>query len=61
MSFLPAHATFKGMPNARFWEMEERQMNFGALNAQTTDQLLLVFAELGLVYGNDWFMCPTAP
>ena len=58
MSFLPVTATFKGMPNARFWEMEERQVNFGALDAQTTDQLLLVFAELGLVYGNDWFVVP---
>ena len=46
------------MPNPRFWEMEERQVNFGALDAQTTDQLLLVFAELGLVYGNDWFVVP---
>ena len=58
MSFLPVTATFKGMPSARFWEMEERQINFGALDAQTTDQLLLVFAELGLVYGNDWFVVP---
>jgi hypothetical protein len=58
MSFLPVTATFKGMPSARFWEMEERQVNFGALDAQVTDHLLLVFAELGLVYGNDWFVVP---
>jgi hypothetical protein len=58
ISFLPAAATFKGVPNARFWEMEERQVNFGNLNAQTTDHLLLVFAEMGLVYGNDWFVIP---
>lgn len=58
LSFIPAAASFKGMPNARFWEMEERQVNFGALNAQTTDHLLLVFAEMGLVYGNDWFVIP---
>ena len=58
ISFLPVPATFKGMPNARFWEMEERQVNFGALDAQTTDHLLLVFAEIGLVYGNDWFVVP---
>ena len=58
ISFLPVAAAFKGMPNARFWEMEERQVNFGALDAQTTDHLLLVFAELGLVYGNDWFVVP---
>jgi hypothetical protein len=58
ISLLPVAASFKGMPNPRFWEIEERQVNFGALNATTTDQLLLVFAEMGLVYGNDWFVIP---
>jgi hypothetical protein len=58
ISFLPVAATYRGMPSPRFWEMEERQVNFGALDAQTTDHLLLVFAELGLVYGNDWFVVP---
>ena len=38
--------------------MEDRQINFGNLNAKTTDQLLLLFAELGLIYGNDWFVIP---
>jgi len=58
ISFLPVAASFKGMPNPRFWEIEERNVNFGALNAKTTDHLLLVFAEMGLVYGNDWFVVP---
>jgi hypothetical protein len=58
ISFLPVTASFKGAPNPRFWEMEEQQVNFGALEAQTTDQLLLVLSELGLVYGNDWFVVP---
>jgi hypothetical protein len=58
LSFLPTRAAFRGMPSPRFWEIEERRVNFGALNAKTTDQLLLVFAELGLVYGNDWFVLP---
>jgi hypothetical protein len=58
ISFIPTTVKFKGMPSPRFWEMEEQQVNFGALEVQTTDQLLLVFAELGLVYGNDWFVVP---
>jgi hypothetical protein len=60
ISFVPAPVTYKGAPSPRFWEMEEREVNFGALNAATTDQLLLVFAEMGLVYGNDWFAVPYA-
>lgn len=58
ISFLPKTASFKGMPSPRFWEMEERQIDFGKLNAKTTDLLMLVFAEFGLVYGNDWFVVP---
>ncbi|MCU0433588.1 MAG: hypothetical protein MUC87_09065 [Bacteroidia bacterium] len=58
ISFLPTAAAFKGMPNPRFWEFEDRQVNFGNLNATTTDQLMLVFAELGLIYGNDWCVIP---
>jgi hypothetical protein len=37
--------------------MEDRQIDF-AVNAKTTDHLLLAFAEFGLVYGNDWFVIP---
>lgn len=58
LSFVPTAASFPGMPNPRFWEMEDRRVNFGSLNAKTTDHLLLVFAEMGLVYGNDWFVIP---
>jgi hypothetical protein len=58
LSFVPTAAAFPGMPNPRFWEMEDRRVNFGALNAKTTDHLLLAFAEMGLVYGNDWFVIP---
>jgi hypothetical protein len=38
--------------------MEDRQISFGGLNAKTTDHLLLLFAEMGLIYGNDWFVIP---
>jgi hypothetical protein len=58
LSFVPTAASFPGMPNPRFWEMEDRRINFGSLNAKTTDHLLLVFAEMGLIYGNDWFVVP---
>jgi hypothetical protein len=58
ISFVPTPAMFKGIPNPRFWEMEDRQIDFGKLNAKTTDHLLLTFAEFGLVYGNDWFVIP---
>jgi len=57
-SFIPAPISFKGMPNPRFWQMEENQTDFGAIDASTTALLHLVFAEFGLIYSNDWFMLP---
>ena len=58
IAFLPTAADFPGMPSPRFWEMEDRQVNFGTINAKTTDHLLLTFAEMALVFGNDWFVIP---
>jgi hypothetical protein len=57
-SFIPAPISFKGMPHPRFWQMEENQTDFGAIDASTTALLHLVFAEFGLIYSNDWFMLP---
>ncbi len=57
-SFIPAPISFKGMPHPRFWQMEENQTDFGAIDMSTTALLHLVFAEFGLIYSNDWFMLP---
>lgn len=57
-SFIPAPISFKGMPHPRFWQMEENQTDFGAIDMSVTALLHLVFAEFGLIYSNDWFMLP---
>lgn len=58
VSFIPAPVVFKGMPNPRFWAMEENQTDFGAIDTSATGLLHLQFAEFGLIYGNDWFVLP---
>lgn len=58
VSFIPAPIAFKGMPNARFWMMEENQTDFGKIDATPTGLLHLMLAEFGLIYSNDWFMLP---
>lgn len=58
VSFIPAPVSFKGMPNPRFWMMEEQQTDFGTIDTSTTGLLHLLLAEFGLVYSNDWFMLP---
>jgi hypothetical protein len=57
-SFLPAAVRFKGQPQPRFWEMEERQTDFGKIETSTTGLLHLMLAEFALIYSNDWFMLP---
>jgi hypothetical protein len=58
ISFLPTEVRFAGMPNRRWWEMEDRRTDFGAIRADTTDLATLMLTEFGLVYGNDWLLFP---
>jgi hypothetical protein len=57
-SFIPSPVSFKGMPNPRFWTMEESQTDFGKIDSSPTGLMHLLLAEFGLIYGNDWFMLP---
>lgn len=54
----PSSVVFGGMPAPRYWEMEDRQINFGSITATTTDTARLLLAEFGLIYGNDWSLLP---
>lgn len=59
---IPTALTYDGMPSPRWWAFEDGRVNFGAVNAATTDLAKLMFIEFALVYSNDWFLAPfTAP
>lgn len=58
ITFIPNVIEFGGMPNVRWWEFEDRKTDFGSLRASTTDLALLMLAEFGLIYGNDWSVVP---
>lgn len=58
LGFLPTQIEFNGMPNVRWWEFEDRRTDFGSIRATTTDVPLLILAEFGLIYGNDWSVIP---
>lgn len=57
-SYLPTPVTFAGMPSSRWWEVEDQRLDFGAIDAQTTDLTKLLFIEFGLIYSNDWSVIP---
>lgn len=58
IAFLPSQIEFNGMPNVRWWEFEDRRTDFGSIRANTADVPLLLLAEFGLIYGNDWTVIP---
>lgn len=55
---MPAPVTYRGMPAARFWEFEDSQVDFGAINAEPEDLARLLLVEFAMSYGNDWFVIP---
>lgn len=55
---VPVPLTYAGMPNPRWWTIEDSQTNFGEIRPDTTDLAKLLFIEFGLVYSNDWFIVP---
>lgn len=55
---MPAPVSFRGMPAARFWEFEDAQVDFGAVDAGPTDLVRMLLVEFALSYGNDWFVVP---
>lgn len=58
ISLIPTEARFPGMPATRWWEMEDGRVNFGKLDANTTDVAKILLAEFALVYQDDWFVIP---
>jgi hypothetical protein len=57
-SYIPSPVKFKGMPNPRYWMMEESRTDFGKIDTTPTGLLHLLFAEFGLTCSNDWFILP---
>ncbi|HEX5171077.1 MAG TPA: hypothetical protein VFW11_18000 [Cyclobacteriaceae bacterium] len=57
-SYIPTPLSFRGMPNPRFWMMEESMTDFGRIDTTPTGLLHLLLAEFGLTCSNDWFMLP---
>lgn len=57
-TLVPTPLSFPGMPHARWWEMEDSTIDLGSIKAQKTDTGLLLLAEFGLLYSNDWLLLP---
>lgn len=57
-TFIPTPLQYSGMPNPRFWQMEDSRVDLGKIQTGTSGLLSLLIAEYGLTYSNDWFILP---
>ncbi|HEX6685146.1 MAG TPA: hypothetical protein VF062_20315 [Candidatus Limnocylindrales bacterium] len=55
---IPSPVRYPGMPHSRWWAFEDGRTNFGAIDADTTDLIRVMFLEFALVYGDDWLLLP---
>ena len=55
---VPSEIQFAGAPNARWWEFEDRQVDFGQITADSSDLGRMLLQEFMFLYHNDWFSVP---
>jgi hypothetical protein len=55
---MPGHVRFRGMPNARWWEFETGQTDFGGIQPEKRDLAKLIFMDFMLIHGDDWYLMP---
>ncbi|MBX0293218.1 hypothetical protein K3G63_22425 [Hymenobacter sp. HSC-4F20] len=58
LRFLPTEIQFPGAPNARWWEFEDRKVDFGQLTGDPSDFGRMLLQEFMFLYQNDWFVLP---
>jgi hypothetical protein len=56
--FVPTEIQFAGAPNARWWEFEDRKIDFGQITADSSDFGRMLLQEFMFLYHNDWFHLP---
>lgn len=58
LEVLPTPLRFRGMPAARFWELEEGDVYFGGIETAPEDLARVAVAGYGTVYGDDFLLVP---
>jgi len=54
----PSQVSYHGMPSARWWTFEDRQINIGDINRPYLNFLTMMMMEFALIYSNDWYIIP---
>jgi len=54
----PAPVTFKGMPLARWWGLEDGRVDIGQIKRPHLNFLTELLIEFSFIYSNDWYVIP---
>ncbi len=54
----PSRVQFRGMSAERFWEVEDPDLDLGAITGGPEDLTRMLLVEFALVYGQDWYIAP---
>ena len=57
-SLFPIPVTFTGMPNARWWQLEDARFNWMNVDVDRRDVAKALVLDFMLVQGDDWFLVP---
>ncbi len=57
-NFIPTSIQFPGMPESRFWEMEDGQVSLAGVQARTTQIARNLWMEFMLVFSDQWWVVP---
>jgi CYTH domain-containing protein len=54
----PTPVSFKGMPLARWWSLEDNQVDLGQIKRPHLNYLTELLMEFSFIYSNDWYVIP---
>ena len=57
-AMIPAPVSFRGAPAQRFWEVEDRAIDYGLLPAGPGEIPQLMLSEFASGFGNEWYVIP---
>lgn len=56
--YIPTPLEYAGMPSARWWEIEDAQVDLVNIDADNVDLAKLIVSEYAMMYSNDWMIAP---
>lgn len=54
----PTRVSFGGMPEPRWWAMDDGSINLSKLDVAKTELIKNMFLDFSLIHGDDWFLIP---